>query len=84
MKYKVEWAADAQAEVASEFVAGDDKVTIIEAAYQIDRALESDPLHNGTPLSEGMYYIDRSPLRAIYSINDECQRVDVGRIRRIL
>jgi hypothetical protein len=82
--YKVEWAANALAEVASEFEASQDKVAIIEATYQIDRALETDPIYNGTPLSEGMFYIDRSPLRAIYSINDEFQRVDVGRIRRIL
>ena len=84
MKYKVEWAADALAEVAREFASSDDKVAIIEATYQIDRALEADPIYNGTPLGEGMFYIDRPPLRAICSINDEYQRVDVGRIRRIL
>ena len=83
MNYKVEWADDARSEVAAEFVHGNDKVAIIDAAYQIDRALESDPIGNGLPLSEGMFYIDRSPLRAIYSIDAEFKRVDVGRIRRI-
>ena len=83
MKYKVEWTDEARAEVAAEFVASKDKVAIIDASYQLDRALESDPIANGTPLSEGMFFIDRSPLRAIYSINAEFNRVDVGRIRRI-
>lgn len=46
MIFKVEWAADALAEVASEFDAGQDKVAIIEATYQIDRALEANPIYN--------------------------------------
>lgn len=83
MKYTVEWTDEARSEVASEFVDGSDKVAIIDAAYQIDRALESDPIGNGEPLSDGMFYIDRPPLRAVYSLNVELKRVDVGRIRRI-
>lgn len=83
MKYKVQWEESATQEVAAEFVTGNDKVAIIDATHQIDRALESDPIGNGTPLDEGMFYIDRPPLRAIYSINAEAKRVDVGRIRRI-
>lgn len=83
MKYKVEWEESATQEVATEFVTGNDKVAIIDATHQIDRALESDPIGHGTPLDEGMFYIDRPPLRAIYSINADAKRVDVGRIRRI-
>lgn len=83
MKYEVVWEDNARSEVAAEFVGGNDKVAIIDAAFQIDRALESDPIENGEPLSEGLFYIDRPPLRAIYSINKNTGRVDVGRIRRI-
>lgn len=54
MNYKVEWTDDARAEVAAEFVNGKNKVAIIDASYQLDRALESDPIGNGTPLSEGV------------------------------
>jgi hypothetical protein len=83
VKYKVVWEEDARSEVAAEFVVGKDKVALIDASYQIDRALESDPIGNGEPLNEGMFYIDRPPLRAIYWIEAEAQRVEVGRIRRI-
>lgn len=83
MKYKVVWEENATQEVAVEFVNGTDKIAIIDATHQIDRALDSDPIGNGMPLSEGMFYIDRPPLRAIYSVNAEASRVDVGRIRRI-
>ena len=83
MKYEVVWEDDARSEVAAEFVSGSDKVAIIDATYQIDRALESDPIGSGEQLSEGLYYIDRPPLRAIYLIREDTNRVDVGRIRRI-
>ena len=83
MKYEVEWEDDARSEVAAEFSAGKDKIGIIDALYQIGLALESDPIGNGEPLSEGMHYVDRVPLRAIYSIDGERRRVVVGRVRRI-
>tara|TARA_R110002049_G_scaffold149469_1_gene312448 strand:- start:333 stop:587 length:255 start_codon:yes stop_codon:yes gene_type:complete len=83
VEYKVEWEENATSEVAAEFAASNDKVAIIDATHQIDRALESDPIEHGVPLNEGMFYIDRPPLRAIYSINTQARRVDVGRIRRI-
>ena len=56
---------------------------MIDAAYQMDRALESDPIANGNPLSEGLFYIDCPPLRAIYSIDADAKRVEIARIRRI-
>jgi hypothetical protein len=86
VKYNVYWEENATQEVAAESLAGNDKVAIIDATHQIDRALESDPIGNGMPLNEGMFYIDRPPLRviySIYSIDAEANRVDVGRIRRI-
>jgi len=83
VKYGVVWEDNARSEIAAEFVSGNDKVSIIDASYQIDRALESDPVGNGEPLSEALFYIDRPPLRAIYSINANAKRVDIGRIRRI-
>lgn len=81
MSYRVEWEDSARSELSAEFVDGKDKVAIIDALYQIDRALESDPIGNGEPLSEGLFYIDRPPIRAIYSIDANARRVDVGRFR---
>ncbi|MEM6474208.1 MAG: hypothetical protein AAF802_32015 [Planctomycetota bacterium] len=83
MKYTVVWEENATQEVAAEFVRGSDKVAIIDATYQINGALAANPVENGLALREGLYYIDRFPLRAIYSIDTEAKRVDVGRIRRI-
>lgn len=55
MKYKVDWEENATQEVAAEFVTGKDRVAIIDATHQIDRALESDPVGNGMPLNKGMF-----------------------------
>ena len=83
MSYKVVKEENALGEVAAEFVKGKVKIGIIDASYQLDRALEADPIGNGQPLSEGLFYIDRPPLRAIYTIDANAQRVEIGRIRRI-
>ena len=73
MNYRVVWEENATQEVASEFIDAKDKVAIIDATHQINRALESAPASNGIPISEGLYYIDRIPLRAIYSIDVETE-----------
>ena len=83
MSYEVVWEDNARSEIAAEFVKGTDKVVMIDAEYQMDRALESDPIANGNPLSEGLFYIDCPPLRAIYSIDADAKRVEIARIRRI-
>ncbi len=38
VSYDVVWEDNARSEVAAEFVSGTDKVAIIDASYQIDRA----------------------------------------------
>lgn len=83
MKYDVVWEENALSEVAAEFVSSKDKVAIIDASRQITVALEDDPFENGSHLSEGLYFIDRAPLRAIYSIDEEPRKVRVVRFRRI-
>ncbi len=55
MKYKVVWEENATQEVAVEFVNGTDKIAILDATHQIDRALELDPIGNGTLLSEEIF-----------------------------
>jgi hypothetical protein len=81
--YIVVWDDSVLAEVAAEWVRGADKVQIMEASRQIDVALGADPIGNGEALEEGMFYIDRAPLRAVYTIEHDLQRVKVGRIRRL-
>ena len=83
MSFQVVWEESARREVAAEFVKAKDKVALIDATYQFDLALKADPLGNGHELSEGLHFIDRYPLRAIYSIDTAAQRVEIVRIRRI-
>lgn len=83
MRYDVIWEDNALSEVAAEFVDSKSKVAVIDASRQITVALHDDPYENGEHLSEGLYYIDRSPLRAIYSIDSDARQVRIARFRRI-
>ena len=83
MTYKVIWENSALSEVAAEFVVDESKLAIIDASRKINIALEVDPYGSGSHLSEGLYYIDRPPLRGIYSIDDEQKIVKIVRFRRV-
>ncbi len=83
MKFDVVWEDNARSEVAAKWVNSRDKVAIIDAIAEFDKALGTDPIGSGRPLSEGLYFIDRLPLRAIYSVDEAGLRVEIGRIRRI-
>lgn len=83
MTYSVVWEDSVLAEVAAEWVRGTDKIQIMEATRQIDVDLGADPIGNGVALEEEMFYIDRAPLRAVYTIEHDLRRVKVGRIRRL-
>jgi hypothetical protein len=72
MRYSVDWSTDAQQQLAAIWVEQVSHRRIITTAQaQIDRLLKSDPLGNGTLLSEELYAIAINPLRAVYELSDE-------------
>jgi hypothetical protein len=78
MSYSVEWTAEARAQLAALWIEHvSDRQSITAAQAQIDRLLESGPLRNGSPLSEGLYAINVRPLRAIYEISATDRTVTV-------
>jgi hypothetical protein len=42
-----------------------------------------DPTGSGTELSEGLFWIDYAPVRAIYPVDEAKSRVKVHRIRQL-
>ena len=81
--YQVIWDDDVYGEAASTWLDAKDRAALIDAIREIDEALKRDPINSGTELSEGLFWIDCSPIRAIYSIDDATKRVKVQRIRQI-
>ena len=81
--YQVIWDDDVYSEVASTWLDAKDRLAVIDAIREIDQILIRDPTDSGTELSEGLLWIDRTPVRAIYSVDEAKRRVKVHRIRQI-
>jgi mRNA-degrading endonuclease RelE of RelBE toxin-antitoxin system len=71
MNYSVDWSDDAIATLAQIWLQAPDRVAITAAAATIDRLLAASPRANGTPVSEGLYAIEVSPLRVQFEISEE-------------
>ncbi len=66
MIYDVQFSLDAAAELIRIMELVGSAVLVLQAADSIRRELENDPAEKGAFLSEGLYYIDKEPLRAFF------------------
>jgi hypothetical protein len=73
MFYTVEWAYNAEMELAAIWLRAANRQAVTPAQAAIDRLLRVDPVANGTALSEGLWRLAVPPLVVFYSI-DETQR----------
>ena len=80
MKFKVVFSIDAADELLS-IIGKVDAVSVLSASETIRRALESDHAKFGNELSEGLWYIDREPLRAFFVVRVELGIVEVTDFR---
>lgn len=69
MTYDVVLSLDAVEDVLRITLASGSKSLVIAASKQIQDALRADPSTAGVHLSEGLYFIDRDPLRAFFTID---------------
>jgi len=63
VNYDVVLSMEAVEDVLRITMASASKSEVVNASRQIQEALRSDPAAAGEHLSEGLYYIDRDPLR---------------------
>lgn len=56
-------------------------VDVLRASEAVRDGLVDDPANEGTELSEGLFYIDREPLRAFFMIDVESMTVEVTDFR---
>ena len=73
----VVWLKSAESELASIWLAAGRSEQVTKALYEIDRDLRDDAEQSGTPLSEGLWVIERKPLRAVFEIKDQDKLVRV-------
>ncbi len=55
----------------------------MQASKRIQEALRSDPAAEGDFLSEGLYFIDREPLRAFYTIHVQEMIVEIVNVKSL-
>ena len=83
MKYEVVLSMDAVEDVLRITMASGAKAEVIDASRQIQEALRLDPTAFGDHLSEGLYFIDREPLRAFFTIDVEEVSVEIVNVKHL-
>jgi mRNA-degrading endonuclease RelE of RelBE toxin-antitoxin system len=77
----VVWVESAEQELASIWLALPDRNKVSKATHQIDQALKRDAIGEGIKLCEGLYAIERPPLRALYEILSDDKVVRVLKVK---
>ena len=54
---------------------------ITAAVHQLENQLARSPLSVGAEVSEGLYRLDVSPLRVLYTVSDDDRLVEVAAVR---
>ena len=83
MTYDVVLSMDAVEDVLRVTMASGSKSEIVAASKQIQDALRSDPAAAGEHLSEGLYFIDREPLRAFFAIDASEMLVEIVNVKPV-
>ncbi len=73
----VVWDKSAEIELGNIWFACGKSEKITKASYEIDRDLRDDAAGNGSPLAEGLFVIERPPLRAVFVIQADDMLVRV-------
>ena len=83
MNYEVVLSMDAVEDVLRITMASGSKSEVVNASKQIQEALRSDPAAAGEHLSEGLYFIDREPLRGFFTIDVDELLVEIVNVKQV-
>jgi len=83
VSYDIVLSLDAVEDVLRITMASQAKVSIITASQQIQDALRHEPRDAGQHLSEGLYFVDREPLRAFFTVSDDEATVEIVNVRAL-
>ncbi len=83
MSYEVWLTMDAVEDVLRITMASGSKSEVVSASTQIQEALRADPAAAGKHLSEGLYFIDREPLRGFFTIDVDEMLVEIVNVKQV-
>jgi hypothetical protein len=81
--YEVVLSLEAVEDVLRITLASGAKSNVINASRELQDALRSDPAAAGEHLSEGLYFIDREPLRGFYTIDTNEMLVEIVNVKQV-
>ena len=74
---------DAVEDVLRITIASGAKSDVVNSSKEIHDALRSDSTAADEHLSEGLYFIDREPLRGFYTINTNAMLVEIVNVKQV-
>ena len=83
MNYAVLLSLEAVEDVLRITMGSESKLAVVNASKQVQEALKNDPANGGVHLSEGLYFIDREPLRAFYTIDVDELLVEIVNVKGV-
>jgi hypothetical protein len=83
VNYEVVFSLEALEDVLRITMASGSKTQVVNASKQIQEALRFDPAAAGEHLSEGLYFIDREPLRAFFTIDVADMLVEIVNVKQL-
>ena len=83
MRNEVILSIDAVEDVLRITMASGAKSQVLQASKRIQDSLKSDPTAEGEFLSEGLYFIDRAPLRAFFTIDVQEMIVEIVNVKSL-
>ena len=83
MNYDIIWSLEAVEDVLRITIASQSKAAVVKASKQIQEGLANDPADAGKHLSEGLYFIDREPLRGFYTIDVSEMTVEIVNVKSV-
>lgn len=83
MSYDVVFSMDAVEDVLRITMAIGAKSAVLNASKEIQEALRANPIAAGEHLSEGLYFIDREPLRGFFTIDDDEMLVEIVNVKQV-
>jgi hypothetical protein len=83
MKYSVDWEDDVLVVLTAIWTTAPNRQAVTAAQARIDQLLASNPLGNGSPVSEGLYALVVHPLHVQYEVLPSARSVKVVSVRKL-
>lgn len=83
-RFTVVWRPETLADLADIWLDADDRESVTRAAAEIDLRLRDDPANQGTQAHEGLWNLNETPLRVLFTMIQADRVVEIVMVRRLV